>query len=141
MSLYRQVRRPSGWLAASLVGALLAGFLLGFAVSRATAEEPTFADAVAEVRGEAGVVADALELVGIHYASSPDAARAQLERAQESFAEVEPDLRLVAPAETRAAGRAIARVESLIEQDAPAGEVEAAAELAREAVVRAAGLR
>lgn len=141
MSLYRQVRRPSGWLAASLVGALLAGVLLGFAVSRATADEPSLADAVAEVRGEAGVVADALELVEIHYASSPDAARAQLERAQESFAKVESDLRLVSSSETRAAGRAIARVESLVEQDAPAGEVEAAAELAREAVVRAAGLR
>jgi hypothetical protein len=141
MSLYRQARRPGGWLAASLVGALLAGFLLGFAVSRATADEPTFAAAVADVQGDAGVVADALELVGIHYASSPDAARAQLERAQESFAEVEPDLRLVAPEQTRAAGRAIARVESLVEQNAAAGEVEAAAELAREAVVRAAGLR
>lgn len=141
MSLYRQVRRPSGWLAAVVVGALLVGFLLGFVVSRATAEEPTLADAVEEVRGEAGVVADALELVGIHYASSPDAARAQLERARESFAGVEPDLSLVAPEETRSAARAIARVESLVEQDAPAGDVEAAAELAREAVVRAAGLR
>jgi hypothetical protein len=141
MSLYRQVRRPSGWLAAAVIGTLLAGFVFGFVVARATADEATFADAVAEVRGDAGVVADALELVGIHYASSPDAARAQLERAEESFAEVEPDLRLVARAETRAAGRAIARVESLVEQDAPAGEVEAATELAREAVVRAAGLR
>ena len=141
MSLYRQVRRPSGWLAAAVLGALLVGFVLGFAVSRATAEEPTFADALLEVQGEAGVVADALELVGIHSETSPEAARAQLERAQESFAEVEPDLRLIAPEETAGAARAIARVESLVARNAPAGEVETAAELAREAVVRAAGLR
>ena len=141
MSLYRQVRRPSGWLAAAVVGALVAGFVLGFAVSRATAEEPTFGDALLEVQGEAGVVADALELVGIHSESSPEAARAQLERAQESFAEVEPDLRLIAPEETAGAARAIERVESLVARNAPPGEVETAAELAREAVVRAARLR
>jgi hypothetical protein len=141
MSLYRQVRRPSGWLAALVVGALVAGFGLGFAVSRATADEPTFAEAFLDVQGEAGVVADALELVEIHSESSPEAARAQLERARASFAEVEPDLRLIAPEETAVTARGIARVESLVERDAPAGEVEAAAELAREAVVRAARLR
>jgi len=141
MSLYRQAGRRSGWLVAVVLGGLLAGFALGFAVSRATADEPTFAEAFLDVQGEAGVVADALELVGIHYESSPEAARAQLGRARESFAEVEPDLRLVAPAETTEAADAIARVESLVQRDAPAGDVEAAAELAREAVVRAARLR
>jgi hypothetical protein len=141
MSLYRQVGRGSGRLAASLVLALLVGLGLGFAVSRATTEEPTLSDAVADVQAEAGTTADALELVAIHYQSSPGAARDQLERARESFAEVEPDLRLLAPEEAAEASQAIERVESLVEDSAAASEVEQASESARAAVRRAARLR
>ena len=141
MSLYRQVGRGSGWLAASLVAALLVGFGLGFAVSRATMEEPTLADAVADVQADAGPTADALELVAIHYQSSPDAARDQLDRARDSFAEVEPDLRLLAPEEAVEASQAIERVESLVEGSAAASEVEQASESARAAVRSAARLR
>jgi hypothetical protein len=141
MSLYRQVGRPSGWLAVSLVAVLLVGFVLGFALSRATTDDATLEDAVAEVQAEAGTTADALELVELHYDGSPQAARDQLGRARASFAEVEPDLRLLAPGQTTAAAGAIARVESLVARDAPAGEVEAAAEAARAAVRRAARLR
>jgi hypothetical protein len=141
MSLYRQVGRPSGWLAAAVVAALLVGFGIGFAVSQATTEDPTFEDAVADVQSEAATTADALELVAIHYEGSPDAARDQLARARESFADVEPDLRLLSPEETAIAERAIERVESLVERDAAAGEIEEAAEAARAAVRRAARLR
>ena len=141
MSLYRQVGRGSGWLAASLVAALLVGFGLGFAVSRATTEEPTLADAVADVQAEAGTTADALELVAIHYQGSPGAARDQLDRARESFAEVEPDLRLLAPEEAAEAAQAIERVESLVAGRAAASEVEQASESARAAVRSAARLR
>jgi hypothetical protein len=141
MSLYRQAGRSRGWLAASVVAALLVGFALGFVVSQTTTDDPTFEDAVAEVQAEAGTTADALELVALHYDGSPQAARDQLARAQESFAEVEPDLRLLAPVETTGAAEAIARVESLVAREAPAGEVEEAAEAARAAVRRAARLR
>jgi hypothetical protein len=141
MSLYRQVGRGRGWLAAALVGALLVGFGLGFAVSRATTEEPTLTDAVADVQAEAGTTADALELVAIHYETSREAASEQLDRARESFAEVQPDLRLLAPEEAAAASEAIERVESLVAGNAPASEVERAAESARAAVRRAARLR
>jgi hypothetical protein len=141
MSLYRQAGRSSGWLAASVVASLIVSFALGFAVSRAVADDPTFEDAVAEVQANAGTTADALELVGLHYETSPEAARDQLERARESFAEVEPDLRLLAPDETADAAVAIARVESLVGRSAPAGELEQAAEDARAAVRRAARLR
>jgi hypothetical protein len=141
MSLYRQTGRSRGWLAASVVVSLIAGFALGFAVSSAVADDPTFEDAVAEVQTDAGTTADALELVGLHYESSPEAARDQLERAQESFVDVQPDLRLLAPQATADAADAIARVESLVGRSAPAGEVEQAAEDARAAVRRAARLR
>jgi hypothetical protein len=141
MSLYRQVGRPSGWLAAAVLGALVVGFVIGFAASRATADEPTFADAVEELQADAGPTADALELVAIHYEASKDAARGQLERARESFAELEPELRLLSPEDTAAAATAIERVATLVEQGAPAAEVEAAADDARAAVRRAARVR
>ena len=65
----------------------------------------------------------------------------QLARARESFAEVQPDLRLLAPGEAAAASEAIERVETLVERNAAVSEVERAAESARTAVRRAARLR
>lgn len=141
MSLYRQAGRRSGWLVAAAVAALLIGFGIGFAVSRAVSDDPTFEDAVADVQAEAATTADALELVALHYASTPDAARGQLTHARDLFAEVEPDLRLLAPADATAAAQAVQRVESLVDESAAADEVEEAAEDARAAVRRAARLR
>jgi hypothetical protein len=141
MSLYRQAGRRSGWLLAAAVAALLVGLGIGYAVSQAVSDDPTFADAVADVQGEAGTTADAFELVALHYESSPEGARDQLARAEELFAEVEPDLGLLAPAEAAAAAQTVRRVESLVDESAPAPEVEAAAEAARAAVRRAARLR
>jgi hypothetical protein len=141
MSLYRQAGRRSGWLLAAGAVALLVGFGIGFAVSQAVSDDPTFADAVADVQAEAATTADAFELVALHYESSPEGARDQLARAQELFAGVEPDLRLLAPAEAAAAAQALQHVASLVDESAPAAEVEEAAEAARAAVRRAARLR
>ena len=141
MSLYRQAGRRSGWLAAAVVVALLLGFGIGFAVSRATADEPTVGEAVASVQEEASATADALELVAIHYETTEPAAAQQLQRAEESFDEVRPDLQLLSPEETVDAGRAIERLATLVDQSASAEEVERAAEEARTAVRQAAGLR
>jgi hypothetical protein len=141
MSLYRQAGRRSGWLAAAVVLALLVGFGIGFAVSRATTEEPTVEEAVARVQEDASATADALELVAIHYETTEAAAGQQLQRAEESFDEVRPELELLSPEETADAGRAIERLATLIDQSASAGDVERAAEEARMAVRQAAGLR
>jgi hypothetical protein len=141
MSLYRQAGRPSGWLAASVVAALLLGLGLGVAVSQVVSDEPAFEDAVAEVQSDAATTADALELVALHYESAPEGARDQLRRAQESFDEVEPELRLLAPEETADAAEAVTLVASLVERNASSGEVEQAAQTARAAVRRAARLR
>ena len=141
MSLYRQAGRRSGWLVAAGVAVLLIGLAIGFAVSQAASDDPTFEDAVADVQGEAATTADAFELVALHYESSPEGARDQLARARELFADVEPDLRLLAPADADAAAQAVRRVESLVDEGAPAPEVEEAAEAARAAVRRAARLR
>jgi hypothetical protein len=141
MSLYRQAGRRSGWLLAAGVVALLVGFGIGFAVAQAVSDDPTFEDAVADVQAEAATTADAFELVALHYESSPEGARDQLARAQELFAEGEPDLRLLAPAEAAAAAQALQRVESLVDESASAAQVEEAAEAARAAGRRAARLR
>jgi hypothetical protein len=141
MSLYRQVGRRSGWLVVSATAALLVGLVLGFGVGRATTDEPTFEDAVADVQADAGRAADAIELVGIHYATTEAAAREQLERAEESFDEVRPQLQLLSPQETAAAAAAIQQLASLVGRSAPAAQVERAADEARAAVRRAARLR
>jgi hypothetical protein len=141
MSLYRQAGRRSGWLAASVVLALVVGFGIGFAVARASAEEPTVEEAVASVQEDAGATADALELVAIHYETTEAAAREQLERAEGSFAELRPELELLSPEETADAGQAIERLAMLVDQRAAAEEVERAAEEARATVRRAARLR
>jgi hypothetical protein len=141
MSLYRQVGRRSGWLAAAFVAVLLVGFAVGFAVARATEDEPTITDAVAKVQADAEPTADALELVALHYATSREAARGQLQHAEDSFAELEPELRILAPAGAAAAGRAIARVATLVDSGAAGPAVVQAAGEARTAVRRAARLR
>ena len=141
MSLYRQAGRRSGWLAVALVVALLVGFGIGFGVARATAEEPSLEDAIADVQADAGPVADALELVAIHYETAQDAAQQQLGRAEESFGEVRPELELLSPEETSEAAEAIEELASLVESGASPAQVERAAEEARASVRHAAGLR
>jgi hypothetical protein len=141
MSLYRQAGRRSGWLVAFVSIALVVGLLVGFGVSRATADETTLEEAFAGVQADAERAADGFELVGIHYATDPEAARQQLERGQESFDAVRPQLELVSPVETRAAAASIQSLSSVVDRGAPAAEVERAAEDARAAVRRAARLR
>jgi hypothetical protein len=141
MSLYRQVARPSGWVAAAVAIALVVGLALGFALARATSSEPTLADAVAELQADAGPAADALELVAIHYGTTEEAARAQLERAQAEFEAVEPRLALLSPADTRNAAAQIDELVALVRDAAPAADVERAADRARDAVRHAARLR
>jgi hypothetical protein len=141
MSLYRQAGRRTGWLVAFVSIALVVGFLVGFGVSRATTDDPTFEDAVAGVQADAAEAADALELVGIHYATAQEAARQQLERGQESFDSVREQLELLSPAETGAAAESIQDLSSLVDRSEPAAAVERAAQEARAAVRRAARLR
>ena len=141
MSLYRQAGRRSGWLVAFVSIALVVGFLIGLGVSRATTDDQNFEDAFAAVQADADLAADGLELVGIHYAADAEAARQQLDRGQESFDAVRPQLELVSPVETRAAAASIQSLSSLVDRGAPAAEVERAAQDARAAVRRAARLR
>ena len=143
MSLYRETSARRTWViaAAAVAGLVLLG--LGFAVGRATAPEPSLEAQVADVREQARPVADALELVAIHYGASNDttreAASAQLDRAVASFEEVEGELALLDPSGTTGARTAIEQLSTLVESGAPAAEVEHAAAEAEAAVRAAAG--
>ena len=135
MSLYREVRRPTRWVAAALALALVVGLVAGWAAGRASAPEPSLADAVAKTRDQAGEVLSGLELVGIEYSQGtvePTAARAAAERAQQSFARVENDLRVLDPAATAHVDSLLAELERLIADRAAEARVESAAEQAAE---------
>jgi hypothetical protein len=137
MSLYRETSARSK---KAIAGAVLAASVLvaiGFTAGRATAPEPSLQSQVAEVREQARPVADALELVAIHYDASAEAAGAQLDRAVASFEDVEDDFALLDPSGATAARVAIEELSSLVSSGASAAEVERAAADA-EAAVRAA---
>jgi hypothetical protein len=142
MSLYREPgRRRWTTIVVAAVAALVL-LAIGFGIGRATAPAPSLASQLSDLADEVAPVADALELVPIHYestnATTREAARAQLERAEELFADVEAELALVDPAGTAAGRRAIADLADLVETGAPAAEVEAAAASAVDAVRAAA---
>jgi len=124
-----------------LIGAAVAMLAIGFFVGRATAPEPTLETRIADLREQARPVADALELVAIHYgasnATTRDAAGIQLDRADTSFGDIEDELAVVDPAGATAARAAIEDLSSLVSAGAPAAQVEQAASEA-EAAVRAA---
>jgi hypothetical protein len=142
MSLYREPgRRRWTWLVA---GAIAAAVLLaiGFGIGRATAPEPSLSSQLSDLASEVAPAADALELVAIHYDSTNEttreAARTQLDRAEELYAGVEDDLTLVNRAGAAAARESIDDLAALVAAGAPATEVEEAATAAEDAVRAAA---
>jgi len=142
MSLYREASGRSTMVVGTvLIGAAVAMLAIGFFVGRATAPEPTLETRIADLREQARPVADALELVAIHYgasnATTRDAAAIQLDRADTSFGDIEDELAVVDPAGATAARAAIEDLSSLVSAGAPAAQVEQAASEA-EAAVRAA---
>ena len=152
MSLYREVGRGRApTLVAVCVVALVAGLVAGFLAGRASAPDPSVADALEQVQREARPVADSLDLVPIEYAQAVrdgevvaeteyEAAEAAVERARDGFAGVHEDLAALAPDEARRAGDSLEELAALVERRAPAREVERAADEARAAVRDAARL-
>jgi hypothetical protein len=133
MSLYREVRRPTRWVAAALALVLVVGLGAGWAAGRATAPEPSLADALAKTRNQVSEVLAGLDLVGIEYSQGtvePAAALAAAERARESFSGVEDDLAALDAAATEQVESLLAELERLIADRAPEARVQSAAEQA-----------
>ena len=144
MSLYREASgRGKTVVGAVVLGAAVAMLALGFFVGRATAPEPTLDSRIADLREQARLVTDALELVAIHYgasnATTREAAGVQLDRAVASFGDIEDELTLIDPAGARAARAAIEDLSSLVSSGAAAAQVEQAAAEAEAAVHAAVG--
>ena len=144
MSLYREASgRGKAVVGAVVLGAAVAMLALGFFVGRATAPEPTLDSRIADLREQARLVTDALELVAIHYgasnATTREAAGVQLDRAVASFGDIEDELTLIDPAGARAARAAIEDLSSLVSSGAAAAQVEQAAAEAEAAVHAAVG--
>lgn len=138
MSLYREASRRRRLPLLAAAAALVVGVLAGFAIGRATAPEPTAADALAGVEAELRTARDALELLAIEYPQGVsdgrvtaqteyDAARADVQRARDAFGRARDDLAALAPAASARAGRLLAEVATLVERRASAAEVEARA--------------
>lgn len=137
MSLYREPGRGRRVRLAGAATTLLLALLLGFAVGRLTAPEPSLADAVAELRDEAAPIVDALELVAITYGTDETtrvAAGEQLERATARFARVRPRLALLDPDGTKRARGRMDELARLVDRREEAAAVEQAAADARRAV-------
>ena len=130
MSLYREAGSRRGRTLAVLAAVLVAGGLVGFALAWALKPEPTLADRIEDVQADVRPALDALELVPIHYDSENEvtrrAASDQLAAAREELDAVRDDLRALDPTGAAAVAASLARLQRLLEQGAPPGQVDEA---------------
>lgn len=151
MSVYRDPAGRRGRLLMIVaLASLLVGALIGFLVARATEDEPSLADQVAEVQSDLAPAIDALELVPGHYRQGVrdgeiiepaqyEGARGQAAAAGDIVAEAAPDLEVIAPVQLEAATEELDRLQALIEERTGLTEVGTAANAARQALAEAAG--
>jgi hypothetical protein len=138
MSLYRQVgRRGAGAIVAALLSGLIVGGLTGYLIGDGGSEEPSLAEAVAELDSDARPLRLAVDQVSIEYPGtvrdgqvvSPteyEASVASAERAAATLRELGVDLMAILEPERydRISG-AIEELQALLRQHAPEAEVEA----------------
>ena len=143
MSLYREARGGVRRLAIVAVLALVVGIVAGFALGRVSKNEPSLAEKVGDTRERYREVPDALELLRIEYPQAVrgsqviarteyDAAKADVERARESFDAVADDLRALAPQRVDLAGRQLDALADLVAKPAPPEQVLNQAQKVRE---------
>jgi hypothetical protein len=135
MSLYREPGRRS-WVAISIAVAasLVIGAVVGYFIGRASKDEPTLSEQVADLRGEAQPLRLAVDQVRIEYPGtvregkvvSPteyEATRATVARAAATFSELQSDLAVIAPAGTDRVDRGLRALSDLVERRASVEEV------------------
>lgn len=149
MSLYRQAGgRSTRAIVATLLAGVAVGLLGGYLLGRGSVQSPSTAQVVAEAREALQPVADGLQLVPIEYEGAVSGGKVRapteyegvgqaVERARESLAGSEEDLRAIDAAGYAAARRAIARLSGAIDALAPTAKVDA---LARRAQARVSSL-
>jgi hypothetical protein len=151
MSLYRQASRATGrTLALAAVGALVAGLLVGFALGRSTAPDPTVAEKVADLRSRLRPAEQGLELTATEYAQAVRggrvvepteyaAAQADLGRVDDALAGARADLRALSADRAGALDRAVAALRSAVTRRAEPARVQRLSDAARAALRAAVG--
>jgi signal transduction histidine kinase len=152
MSVYREPgRRRARAAVVAGIFSLLAGGLAGFLIGRASEDEPSLAQQLAELQERVRPVLNALELVTIEYPEAVrngdvvaeteyGAAASQAETAAVTVSGAREDLEAISPAETARLERALEDLQELIEERAEPAEVERAAASAERALGAAAGI-
>jgi hypothetical protein len=133
MSLYRQPGRFATRTIAMAAGAaLVAGLVLGFALGRSTAPDPTLAEKVAGLRTALAPARQGVELVATEYPQAVRggqvvakteyaAAKADVQRARDAVDAHAADLRAIGRA--AALQRALAELAAAVDRRADAAEV------------------
>lgn len=141
MSLYRQPGRfGTRAIAFAVAGAVLAGLVVGFALGRTTAADPTLADQVAALRGGLGTAREGVELVATEYPQAVrggrvvarteyGAAQSDVQRARDTVAKHAADLRAIGRLED--VQQALARLTAAVNQRADPAEVRRLADAAQ----------
>lgn len=151
MSLYRQPGRVAArTLALAAAGALVVGLAGGYAIGRATAPAPTVAKAVAALRGHLRPVEQGIVLAPTEYGQAVkggrvvapteyEAARADVQRAQDAVDRSRAELSALDAARAQALERAVATLRAAVARKADAAEVQRLAAAAEQALVAAVG--
>jgi hypothetical protein len=151
MSLYRQPGRVAArTLALAAAGVLVVGLAAGYAIGRGTAPAPTVAKAVAALRSNLRPVEQGIVLAPTEYGQAVkggrvvapteyQAARADVQRAQDAVNRSRADLAALDPARAQALERAVADLGAAVARRADAAEVQRLATAAERALTAAVG--
>jgi len=151
MSLYREPGRRS-WVAIviAVAASVVVGTMVGYFIGRASKDEPTLSEQVADLRGEAQPLRLAVDQVRIEYPGtvregnvvSPteyEATRATVARAAATFTGLQSDLAVIDPAGTDRLDRALRALSDLVERRASVEEVKRQATQADQQLSAAVG--
>jgi hypothetical protein len=147
MSLYRQpTRLRAPVLAGAVVGALLVGGAIGYAIGHSNTKEPSAADVVARLHSGLRPVGDALQLLPTEY---PQAARGAgnesaavtgaLGRLDTALGAARADLVVLDPADTRTLQQRVAALEAAVRAKEAPVEVAALTRAASDALAAVPG--
>jgi hypothetical protein len=149
MSIYNQAGRRGNLIAiGAAVLSVVVGLAAGFALGRSSAEEPTAAAVVADLREELAPVHAGLELVPTEYAEvakgaggESAAVEGDLDRIRGGLDAAAPDLRVLAPDALERVEAAVEALASAVDRRAPTAEVTDRVDAARRALAALPGGR